>query len=91
MPIYEYGCLKCGKIHEVSQKISDKPLAKCLVKKCSGKVKKRVSLSSFALKGKGWHSTDYGRAAAKKSSSEKKSEPAVCDGAGGCGKGTCPS
>ncbi|MBW2407020.1 MAG: zinc ribbon domain-containing protein [Deltaproteobacteria bacterium] len=63
MPIYEYECSKCGRIDEVIQKFSDKPLAKC--KHCSGKLHKLVSQSSFHLKGTGWYITDY----AKKSQS----------------------
>jgi putative FmdB family regulatory protein len=57
MPIYEYECSKCGKIDEVLQKFSDKPLAKC--KHCSGKLHKLISHSSFHLKGTGWYITDY--------------------------------
>jgi len=57
MPIYEYECSKCGRIGEVIQKFSDKPLKKC--KHCSGKLHKLVSHSSFHLKGTGWYVTDY--------------------------------
>ena len=57
MPIYEYECSKCGRIDEVIQKFSDKPLKKC--KHCSGKLHKLVSHSSFHLKGTGWYVTDY--------------------------------
>jgi len=57
MPIYEYECSKCGRIDEVIQKFSDKPLAKC--KYCSGKLHKLISHSSFHLKGTGWYVTDY--------------------------------
>ena len=57
MPIYEYECTKCGKIDEVIQKFSDKPLKKC--KHCSGKLHKLISHSSFHLKGTGWYVTDY--------------------------------
>jgi putative FmdB family regulatory protein len=57
MPIYEYECSKCGRIDEVLQKFSDKPLAKC--KHCSGKLHKLISHSSFHLKGSGWYITDY--------------------------------
>ena len=57
MPIYEYECSKCGKIDEVLQKFSDKPLFKC--KHCSGKLHKLISQSSFHLKGTGWYITDY--------------------------------
>lgn len=57
MPIYEYECSKCGRIDEVLQKFSDKPLIKC--KHCSGKLHKLISHSSFHLKGTGWYITDY--------------------------------
>ena len=57
MPIYEYECSKCGRIDEVLQKFSDKPLTKC--RHCSGKLHKLISHSSFHLKGTGWYITDY--------------------------------
>lgn len=57
MPIYEYECMQCGKIDEVIQKFSDKPLKKC--KHCSGQLHKLISHSSFHLKGTGWYVTDY--------------------------------
>jgi len=57
MPIYEYECTRCGKIEEIIQKFSDKPLTKC--RHCSGKLHRLVSLSSFHLKGTGWYATDY--------------------------------
>ncbi|GAQ94929.1 putative regulatory protein, FmdB family [Thermodesulfovibrio aggregans] len=59
MPIYEYECMECHKIHEVIQKFSDKPLKNCPV--CGGELKKLISLSSFVLKGTGWYVTDYAR------------------------------
>ena len=57
MPIYEYECSKCGRIDEIIQKFSDKPLTKC--RHCSGKLHKLISQSSFHLKGTGWYITDY--------------------------------
>ena len=57
MPIYEYECEKCGKVHEAWQKISDAPLTKC--EQCKGKLHKLISRSSFHLKGSGWYATDY--------------------------------
>jgi len=59
MPIYEYVCKKCGKEFELMQKISDPPAKKC--PSCQGEVEKRLSLSSFQLKGSGWYLTDYAR------------------------------
>ena len=58
MPIYEYSCQKCGVV-EVTQRITEKPLAKC--PKCKSKVKKLISNTSFQLKGTGWYVTDYAR------------------------------
>lgn len=69
MPIYEYGCLKCGHQMEVMQKFSDPPITQC--EKCKGKLKKLISQSTFHLKGTGWYVTDY---ASKHSGSETKRE-----------------
>ena len=57
MPIYEYACTKCGKLHEVMQKITEKPLEIC--PDCGGELKKMISNTSFVLKGSGWYATDY--------------------------------
>lgn len=59
MPLYEYQCDACNKIHEVIQKFSDPLLTKCPGEGCSGTVKKLMSSTSFALKGSGWYVTDY--------------------------------
>ncbi len=68
MPIYEYQCDQCGKLEEVIQKFSDKPLKKC--RHCSGKLQKLISQSAFHLKGTGWYVTDY----AGKSSKDTKNK-----------------
>jgi putative FmdB family regulatory protein len=69
MPIYEYQCARCGTF-EVSQRITDAPLASC--PKCRGKVTKLISQSSFQLKGSGWYVTDYaGKGDGKKEPSAK--------------------
>jgi putative FmdB family regulatory protein len=57
MPLYEYRCLDCGDVSEVLQKLNDPPLRRC--KRCSGKVEKLVSRTSFQLKGGGWYSHGY--------------------------------
>ncbi len=57
MPIYEYNCKKCGKHHEIMQKITESPLTAC--PECGGKMKKIISNTSFVLKGTGWYATDY--------------------------------
>ena len=72
MPIYEYECTRCGKIEEIFQKFSDKPLNKC--KKCSGKLHKLISHSSFHLKGTGWYATDYANTSSPDGAVSKKTE-----------------
>lgn len=76
MPIYEYECQKCGRIEEVFQKFSDKPLKKC--GHCSGRLQKLISHSSFHLKGSGWYVTDYAKRSQNTASpvQEKKSKSA---------------
>jgi len=59
MPIYEYVCRGCGKEIEVIQRFSDLPLELCT--SCSGHLEKKISVSSFHLKGSGWYVTDYAR------------------------------
>lgn len=71
MPIYEYQCRKCNTHTEVMQKMSDKPLTKCI--KCGGRLEKQWSSTSFQLKGTGWYVTDY---AAKKSEAKTESKEA---------------
>lgn len=69
MPIYEYACEKCGHEVDVLQKIGEGPPAKCEKCGAKGKMKRRVSRSSFVLKGGGWGADLYGN---KKSSSSDK-------------------
>ena len=84
MPIYEYQCQKCGTF-EVTQRITEKPLGRCLT--CKGKVKKLISNTSFQLKGTGWYVTDYARKSngaskdenSSKSTSDSKSESKKSD------------
>jgi putative FmdB family regulatory protein len=70
MPIYEYDCQRCGTF-EATQRITDKPLAKCPT--CKSKVRKLISNTSFQLKGTGWYVTDYAR---KGKSEDGKSDAA---------------
>ena len=69
MPLYEYRCLKCDHVMEVLQKINDAPLRRC--KKCSGKVEKLISRTSFHLKGGGWFAHGYGTGGSSDKSDEK--------------------
>ncbi len=69
MPVYEYECRSCGKLHEIMQRYTDAPLAKC--PECGGEMKKLISSTSFILKGTGWYKTDYPPRNSKKEGGEK--------------------
>ena len=75
MPTYEYLCEKCGHEFEREQRITEPPVKVCPTCR-SRKVKKLISLTSFVLKGGGWHADLYSRAGANSndSSSESSSE-----------------
>lgn len=75
MPIYEYGCEKCGHHLELLQKIGDPAPKRC--PNCrKGKMQKLISRTSFQLKGSGWYASDYAKkpAASTDSKSESKTE-----------------
>ena len=71
MPIYEYQCEVCNHRFEVIQKISDKPIKKCVL--CRGKVQKVLSAPGLLFKGSGWYVTDYANPERKRAiEAEKK-------------------
>lgn len=76
MPIYEYGCVECGKQIEAFQKINDDPLTVC--PECGGELSKLISNTSFVLKGGGWYADGYegtsNKTESKDSSSDKKAD-----------------
>lgn len=72
MPIYEYHCSVCGKDHEIIQKVSEAPLTVCPA--CGGSIQKKVSLSSFQLKGGGWYKDGYAAPKPEAKKSEVKKE-----------------
>ena len=71
MPIYEYECISCGEEHEVIHGMLD-----VLVRKCPAcgrlKLRRKISLSTFHLKGEGWYVTDYSKNGKKDSKQEKQ-------------------
>jgi len=78
MPTYEYECLKCKRVFEIRQRISEPALTVCDV--CGGEVRRLLSAAPFILKGGGWYVTDYPSESRKqalqseKSSSDKSSD-----------------
>jgi putative FmdB family regulatory protein len=83
MPTYEYECLKCKRVFEIRQRISEPALTVCDV--CGGEVRRLLSAAPFILKGAGWYVTDYPSESRKqalqseKSSSDKSSSDKSSD------------
>lgn len=71
MPIYEYRCEECGEVFEKLQKITEKPIKKCV--HCGGPAHRIISQSTFILKGTGWYATDYPSSDRKRGISKEKS------------------
>ncbi len=57
MPIYEYGCQKCGKKTEAIQRMGERPLRIC--PHCAGRLKRLASAPAIQFKGSGFYKTDY--------------------------------
>lgn len=69
MPIYEYKCLKCGKVIEILQRSSEPHLKEC--PKCGSSLKRLLSPPAIQFKGSGWYITDY----AHKKETKKEGKP----------------
>ena len=80
MPIYEYHCGACDGEFEVIQKFSDRPKRKCEL--CGAlKAKRKISRTTFVLKGSGWYATDYGSRKGVKAAESKEKSDAVSSAA----------
>lgn len=80
MPIYEYHCGACDGEFEVIQKISDRPKRKCEL--CGAlKAKRKISQTTFVLKGSGWYATDYGSRKGVKAAQSKEKSDAISSSA----------
>lgn len=75
MPIYEYRCEKCGREVELLQHHGAGTVPGCDA--CGGRMKRKISATSFILKGEGWYVTDYpskDRKAAMEAEKKRKGE-----------------
>jgi len=86
MPVYEYKCEKCGERFEREQEVGQ-TVKTCPRSRCRGKVMRVFSAPAIVFKGKGWHSTDYGRGNGRKAAAAP-----ACAKADSCPSGaSCPS
>ncbi len=72
MPIYEYRCLKCGKVHE--ELVLNGREEPKICKDCGGELVRLLPTGvGFVFKGSGFYETDYKRKERKKEE-EKESK-----------------
>src|SRR5437867_10635987 len=77
MPTYEYECLKCKRVFEIRQRITEPALTVCDV--CGGEVRRLLSAAPFILKGAGWYVTDYPSESRKQALQSEKSSDKSAD------------
>ncbi len=84
MPTYDYECAKCGKVFEIFQKMSDKPVMAC--PSCKGKAHRLIGAGSgIIFKGSGFYQNDYKKKREGKRSKTEKTCPAPkSDSCKGC-------
>ena len=69
VPTYEYECLKCPRVFEVKQRISEPAFTTC--DRCGGPIHRLLNATPFILKGGGWYVTDYPSESRKKALSSE--------------------
>lgn len=70
MPLYEYKCLKCGRLTEKIENVAGPHLRKC--PHCGGKVESVITAPAIQFKGAGWYVTDYAGKSLSGGSKEEK-------------------
>ena len=60
MPIYEYRCKDCHQVFEEWCKHIEEKSVRRSCPICKGQAERLISNTSFALKGGGWYTTEYG-------------------------------
>jgi putative FmdB family regulatory protein len=64
MPLYDYACTRCGRIHEVRNGFDESYEAPC--EACGGPVRRVFNAAPVLFKGSGFYVTDSRRSAASK-------------------------
>jgi hypothetical protein len=59
MPIYEYECTSCGKVFDQRRAVDDRDAPQACPACAAAECRRRISASSFELKGGGWYKDGY--------------------------------
>jgi len=75
MPLYDYACTRCGRIHEVRHGFDETHEAPC--EACGAPLRRVFSAAPVLFKGSGFYVTDSRRSAAATKPEKPKAEPAA--------------
>ncbi|MRS13195.1 MAG: FmdB family transcriptional regulator [Actinobacteria bacterium] len=85
MPAYDYKCVSCSSVFELTRALTDRSEITC--PSCGGATKRRFTPVGVVFKGSGFHNTDYRArpasqepSAGAKGSCEKPDSSAACAG-----------
>lgn len=84
MPAYDYRCLACSRVFELTRSLSDTSHVTC--PECGGATKRVFTPVGVVFKGSGFHNTDYRPRPKSEESSpaSKDSCPSAGSGCKGC-------
>jgi len=88
MPAYDYKCLSCESIFELSRSISDAAEVCCPT--CGGATKRVFTPVGVVFKGSGFHNTDY-RARPKSEESSPAGKDSCTDAGSTTACAACPA
>jgi putative FmdB family regulatory protein len=75
MPLYDYACTRCGRIHEVRHGFDETHEAPCDA--CGAPLRRVFSAAPVLFKGSGFYVTDSRRSDAATKPEKPKAEPAA--------------
>lgn len=87
MPAYDYRCLSCDAVFELTRSLSDASEVRCPT--CDGQTKRLFTPVGVVFKGSGFHNTDY-RPRPKSEESSPSGKDSCADSGSSAACATCP-
>lgn len=87
MPAYDYRCLSCASVFELTRSLSDTSAVSC--PSCGSQTKRVFTPVGVVFKGSGFHNTDY-RPRPKSEESSPSGKDSCTDSGSSAACATCP-
>jgi putative FmdB family regulatory protein len=75
MPLYDYACTKCGRVHEIRHGFDETPEGRCDA--CGAPLRRVFNPAPILFKGSGFYVTDSRQSASSAKPEKSKDEPAA--------------